>query len=131
MFGFRVEIQTLTSNTAAYESAMDRWEEVPDELEPAKRGTLISVHDGKTTLYGMRDLEKLGNLFVAPSTIVYEGMIIGQSSTDKDWDVNPCKEKKLTNIRTQGVDEAIRLNPPKVFNIEDAISFIRGKTKTL
>lgn len=84
------------------------------------------MENGQTNAYGMRDLEKLGTLFVPPQVAVYEGMIIGESSTDKDWNVNPCKTKKLTNIRTHAADEAIRLNPPKVFNIEDAISYIRG-----
>jgi GTP-binding protein len=99
---------------------------VPDDLENAERGAIVSQENGMTNVYGMRDLEKLGTLFVAPQVLVYEGMIIGESSTEKDWNVNPCKTKKLTNIRTHSADETIRLNPPRVFNIEDAISYIRG-----
>lgn len=120
-------MSTLTSNTAMYESELHDWQEVPDDLVETPRGTLISITDGQTNLYGMRDLEKLGTLFVPPQTTVYEGMIIGESGNDKDWDVNPTKAKKLNNIRTQSVDETIRLNPPKLFNIEDAISYIKGK----
>ena len=126
MFGFRVEIQSITSNAYEFDSKIERFDHVPEELEVSPRGLLIATSEGKTSAYGMRDLEKLGSLFVPPGELVYEGMIIGESSTDKNWDVNPCKQKKLTNVRTQNVDEAIRLSPPRIFNIEEALAYIRG-----
>lgn len=66
LFGFRVEISSMTGNTAIYESTLHEWQELPDDLEPAERGSLISTESGSTTAYGMRDLEKLGQLFIGP-----------------------------------------------------------------
>ena len=86
--------------------------------------------DGKTTLYGLRDLEKLGCLFVKHGQQVYEGMVIGECIKDADVEVNPVKEKQLTNIRTHEKDEKVRLLPPREFSIEEAITYIRGSVRS-
>ena len=125
LIGFRVEINNMTSNSSTYKSEVIRYEQCTADLERQPKGAIISTADGKTTAYGLRDLEKLGPLFVKNGQQVYEGMVIGESSKDQDWDVNPVKLKELTNIRTHEKDEKIRLMPPREFNIEEAITYIR------
>jgi len=129
MFGFRLEVLTLSSNSALFDSHIVRWEQ-PPEFEVKERASLVSVGEGSCTSYALRDLEKLGCLFVANGTYVYEGMIVGESNTsDTEWNVNPTKLKKLTNVRSAGKEEIIRLSPPRIFKVEDAISYIKGIQK--
>lgn len=124
LFGFRMEIMTLTSNTAIYETKIARWEEEPD-FEESNRSCLISTCSGIAKTYALKDFEKLGSLFVGNGDPVYEGMIIGESHNEFEWNVNATKEKKVTNVRASGKDEAVRLIPPRQFKLEDAISYIR------
>ena len=83
------------------------------------------METGSVTGYSLDNLQERGTLFVRPSDEVYEGMIIGESSRDTDMDVNPCKEKKLTNMRASGTDEAIKLSPPRSMDLEKCIEWIR------
>jgi len=94
------------------------------ELERKGRGVMVSATDGTITAYALRDLEPRGSLFVTPGTHTYTGHIIGEcSKDDRDMDINPVKAKKLTNIRAAGMDEAIRLTPPRQFSLEDALCY--------
>jgi GTP-binding protein len=127
LIGFRVEVANATNNTALYKSQFLRYDLCTSEPERQPKGAIVSTADGKTSLYGLRDVEKLGSLFVKGSQQVYEGMIIGESGKELDWDVNPTKLKELTNIRTHEKDEKVRLIPPREFSIEEAICYIRGK----
>ena len=127
LIGFRVEVANATNNTALYKSSFLRYDVCTTEPDRQPKGAIVSTADGKTSLYGLRDVEKLGNLFVKGGQNVYEGMIIGESGKELDWDVNPTKVKELTNIRTHEKDEKIRLTPPREFSIEEAICYIRGK----
>jgi GTP-binding protein len=79
---------------------------------------------GETTAYSLDALQPRGILFVGPGVEVYGGMIIGQHAKDNDLDVNPCKGKKLTNIRASGSDDAIKLTPPRILTLEQALEFI-------
>jgi GTP-binding protein len=88
-------------------------------------GSLVSDRAGKTTGYAIYNLQERGEIFISPGTEVYEGMIIGENSRDSDLNVNIVKEKKLTNMRASTSDEAIRLVPPRILNLEQAIEFIR------
>jgi GTP-binding protein len=88
-------------------------------------GSLIADRAGRTTGYALFNLQERGDMFVSPGTEVYEGMIVGENSRDSDLDVNIVKEKKLTNMRASSADEAIRLVPPRLLNLEQAIEFIR------
>ena len=88
-------------------------------------GSLVADRAGKTTGYAIFNLQERGEIFVAPGTEVYEGMIVGENARDADLDVNIVKEKKLTNMRASTADEAIRLVPPRILNLEQAIEFIR------
>ena len=115
---------SLSSNTALFDSHIVRWE-IPPEFEEKARAGIISTCEGKAKSYSLKDFEKLGSLFVGHGTPVYEGMIIGESNTEHEWNVNATKEKKLTNVRSNGKDEIIRLIPYKPFKVEDAIAYIR------
>jgi GTP-binding protein len=88
-------------------------------------GSLVSDRAGKTTGNAIFNLQERGEMFVSPGTEVYEGMIVGENARDADLNVNIVKEKKLTNMRASTSDEAIRLVPPRLLNLEQAIEFIR------
>ena len=88
-------------------------------------GSLVADRQGKTTAYAIYNLQERGEIFITPGTEVYEGMIVGENAKAVDLDVNIIKEKKLTNMRSSTADEAIRLVPPKILNLEQAIEFIR------
>jgi GTP-binding protein len=88
-------------------------------------GSLISDRAGAATSFAISNLQERGTIFVSPTTEVYEGMIIGENSRDNDLDVNIVREKKLTNMRASTSDEAIRLVPPRVLNLEQAVEFIK------
>jgi len=85
----------------------------------------VADRTGGATAYALFNLQERGEMFVSPATEVYEGMIVGENARDTDLDVNIVKEKKLTNMRASSADEAIRLVPPRLLNLEQAIEFIR------
>ena len=84
----------------------------------------FSIENGTAVAYALWNLEERGKMFVVPQDPVYEGMIIGEHSRDNDLEVNPLKGKKLTNVRASGTDEAVRLTPPTVMSLEQAIAYI-------
>jgi GTP-binding protein len=88
-------------------------------------GSLVADRAGKTTGHAIFNLQERGEMFVSPATEVYEGMIVGENSRDADLNVNIVKEKKLTNMRASSADDAIRLVPPRLLNLEQAIEFVR------
>src|SRR6202044_4072131 len=88
-------------------------------------GSLVADRAGKATGHAIFNLQERGEIFVAPGAEVYEGMIVGENARDADLDVNIVKEKKLTNMRASSADEAIRLVPPRLLNLEQAIEFVR------
>ena len=85
---------------------------------------MISTETGSAMTYALWNLQERGTLFISPQTEVYEGMIIGESARTVDMDVNPLKNKKLTAIRSSGNDEAMRLTPPRVMSLEEALEWI-------
>ena len=89
------------------------------------RGAIISTATGTTTHYALRDIETKGALFIGPGVSVYEGMVIGEHTLEADMEMNPTKAKKLTNVRAAGLDEQIRLQPPRRLTLEDAVAYIR------
>ena len=94
------------------------------EIVGRKNGVLVSMENGKALGYSLWNLEDRGTLIIEPATEVYIGMIIGIHNRDNDLDVNPCKNKNLTNTRASGSDEAINLTKPKKFTLEEALEFI-------
>ena len=125
LIGLRNDVLTDTRGTAIMNSLFNGWIEWQGEIPIRPTGSLISDRSGKSTAYAMWNLQERGELYIDPGTEVYEGMIVGENARDADLNVNIVKEKKLTNMRASSADEAIRLVPPKILNLEQAIEFIR------
>ncbi len=125
LIGLRSEMLTDTKGTAIMNSLFHGYIEWQGEIATRPTGSLVSDRAGKTTGNAIFNLQERGEIFVTPATEVYEGMIVGENSRDSDLNVNIVKEKKLTNMRASTADEAIRLVPPRVLNLEQAIEFIR------
>jgi GTP-binding protein len=124
LIGLRSEMLTDTKGTAIMNSLFHGYIEWQGEIATRPTGVLVADRPGKATGYAMFNLQERGEMFIEPSTEVYEGMIVGENSRDADLNVNIVKEKKLTNMRASTADEAIRLVPPKLLNLEQAIEFI-------
>jgi len=125
LIGLRSEILTDTRGTAIMNSLFHGYVEWQGEIATRPTGSLVADRPGKATAYAMFNLQERGEIFITPGTEVYEGMIIGENSREADLDVNIVKEKKLTNMRASTADEAIRLVPPRILNLEQALEFIR------
>ena len=125
LIGLRSEILTDTRGTAIMNSLFHGYIEWQGDISSRPTGSLVADRAGKTTGYAIFNLQERGEIFVSPGTEVYEGQIVGENARDSDLDVNIVKEKKLTNMRASTSDEGIRLVPPKLLNLEQAIEFIR------
>ena len=125
LIGLRSEMLTDTKGTAIMNSLFHGYIEWQGDIPSRPTGSLIADRAGRTTGYALFNLQERGDMFVSPGTEVYEGMIVGENARDSDLDVNIVKEKKLTNMRASSADEAIRLVPPRLLNLEQAIEFIR------
>ena len=100
------------------------WEPWHGPISGRPTGVLVADRAGKATAFALYNLQERGEIFIEPGTPVYEGMIIGENARSADMDVNVTKEKKLTNMRQSSSEEAIRLVPPRILNLEQAIEFI-------
>ena len=125
LIGLRSQMLTETRGTAIMNSLFHGYIEWQGEIPTRPTGSLVADRAGSATGYAMFSLQERGELYIEPGTEVYEGMIVGENSRDHDLNVNIVKEKKLTNMRASSADEAIRLVPPKILNLENAIEFIR------
>jgi GTP-binding protein len=125
LIGLRSEMLTDTKGTAIMNSLFHGHIEWQGEIPTRPTGSLIADRPGKATGYAIFNLQERGEMFVSPGTEVYEGMIVGENARDSDLNVNIVKEKKLTNMRASTADEAIRLVPPRLLNLEQAIEFVR------
>jgi GTP-binding protein len=125
LIGFRSQFLTDTRGTGLFNHIFNGYEPWHGPLTKRSTGTLVADRPGKTTIYALYHLQPRGTLFVKENTRVYEGMVIGENSRENDLNVNVTKEKKLTNIRAAGSDEALQLIPPKLLNLEQAIEFIK------
>ncbi len=124
LIGLRSEMLTDTRGTAIMNSLFHGFIEWQGDIPHRPTGALIADRSGKTTGHAIWNLQERGDMFVSPATEVYEGMIVGENARDADLNVNIVKEKKLTNMRASSADEAIRLVPPRLLNLEQAIEFI-------
>jgi GTP-binding protein len=118
-------MMTDTKGTAIMNSLFHGYIDWQGEIPTRPTGGLVADRPGKTTGHAIFNLQERGEMFVTPGIEVYEGMIIGENARDADLNVNIVKEKKLTNMRASTADEAIRLVPPRILNLEQAIEFIR------
>ena len=125
LIGLRSEILTGTRGTAIMNSLFHGYIEWQGNIASRPTGSLVADRVGKATGYAIFNLQERGEIFITPGIKVYQGMIIGENARDKDMDVNIVKEKKLTNMRASTADDAIRLVPPRILNLEQAIEFIR------
>jgi GTP-binding protein len=125
LIGIRSEMLTDTKGTAIMNSLFHGYIEWQGDIEMRPTGSLVADRPGTATSYAIFNLQERGVIFVSPGTEVYGGMIVGENARDSDLDVNIVKEKKLTNMRASTSDEAIRLIPPRLLNLEQAIEFIR------
>ncbi|MCL5262982.1 MAG: translational GTPase TypA [Acidobacteria bacterium] len=124
IIGLRSELLTETRGTIIMNSLFDGYMPYQGEIPQRPTGALIADRPGTTTAYALDGLQDRGVLFVPPGVEVYEGMVIGEHSRDNDLDVNVVREKKLTNMRASTADDAIRLAPPRLLNLEQSIEFI-------
>ena len=125
LIGFRTEFLTETRGTGLLHHVFDGYEAWHGEIRTRLSGSLVSDRRGAVTSYALYTLQDRGGIFVEPGTEVYEGMVVGENSRPEDMDVNAVREKKLTNMRSAGTDEAERLIPPKILNMEQALEFCR------
>jgi GTP-binding protein len=125
LIGLRSEILTDTRGTAIMNSLFHGYIEWQGDIPMRPTGSLVADRPGRATAYAIFNLQERGEIFLTPTTEVYEGMIIGENAREADLDVNIVKEKKLTNMRASTADEAIRLVPPHILNLEQALEFIR------
>ncbi|HLH40429.1 MAG TPA: translational GTPase TypA [Bryobacteraceae bacterium] len=125
LIGLRSEMLTDTRGTAIMNSLFHGYIEWQGEIPTRPTGSLVADRPGRATGHAIFNLQERGEMFIEPGTEVYEGMIVGENARDADLNVNIVKEKKLTNMRASTADEAIRLVPPRILNLEQAIEFIR------
>jgi len=125
LIGFRTEFLTETRGTGLVHHVFDRWEPWQGDLRTRPTGSLVADRRGTVAAFSLFKLQERGTLFVGPGDEVYEGMIIGESSRAEDLDVNPTKEKHLTNMRSSTADELVRLVPKRELSLDQALEFLR------
>ena len=125
LIGFRTEFLTETRGTGLLHHVFDGYEPWHGEILTRPTGSLVDDRRGMVTSYALSSLQERGTIFVEPGSEVYEGMVIGENARNEDMDVNAVREKKLTNMRASGSDDAERLIPPKHLNLEQALEFCR------
>jgi GTP-binding protein len=125
LIGFRTEFLTETRGTGLLHHVFERYEPWHGELRTRPTGSLVADRRGAVTAFALFNLQERGTMFVGPGTEVYEGMIVGENSRSDDMDVNPTKEKKLTNMRSSTGDELVRLIPHRLLSLEQALEFCR------
>ena len=125
LIGFRTEFMTETRGTGMIHHVFDSHEPWFGEIRSRPTGSLVADRRGPTTSFALMNLQERGTMFVGPGVEVYEGMIVGENSRADDMDVNPTKEKKLTNMRSSTSDELVRLIPHRDLSLEQALEFIR------
>jgi len=125
LIGFRTEFLTETRGTGILHHVFDRWEPWAGELSRRASGALVADRLGQTVSYSLMTLQERGSLFVGPGEEVYEGMIIGENARSEDLDVNPVKEKHLTNMRSSTADVLVRLDMHRRLTLDEALEFVR------
>lgn len=124
LIGFRAQFLTSTKGNGIMNHVYHGYAPFKGDIPSRTRGALVAFEDGETTPYGLNSVQDRGTLFVGPNEAVYTGRIIGENSRETDMDVNPCKKKHVTNMRSSSSDEAVRLTPPRIFSLEQALEWI-------
>ena len=124
LIGFRSELLTSTKGNGIMNHIFHGYVPYKGDMSGRSHGSLVAFEQGETTGYGIFSLQERGTMFISPGQQVYEGMIVGENARDIDMDINPCKKKNVTNMRTSASDEAIRLTPPRILSLEQALEYI-------
>ncbi len=124
LIGFRNQFLTDTKGNGIMNHVFAGYADYKGDIPGRTRGSLVAFENGETTSYGIANAQERGIMFVVPGEQVYEGQIIGENSRDDDMDVNPCKKKHVSNMRASGSDDTIKLIPPKLFSLEQALEHI-------
>ena len=124
LIGYRSAFITNTKGEGVMVRSFDEYKPYAGDLTTRKNGVLVSMETGKTLGYSLFNLQDRGTLIVGPATDVYVGMVVGINNRDNDLNVNPCKNKEMSNTRSKSSDDAIQLVPPKTFSLEEALEFI-------
>jgi GTP-binding protein TypA/BipA len=127
LIGFRTELLTETRGTGLMHHVFEAYEPWAGQLRTRSSGSLVADRAGLVTSYALFNLQERGTLFISPGTEVYEGMVVGENARSEDMDVNPTKEKKLTNVRSSTGEELERLAPPRLLSLEQALEFCRAE----
>ncbi len=124
LIGYRSEFLTDTRGTGLLNTQYDNYDVFKGDISGRITGSIISDRKGKATAYALDTLQDRGRLFISPGNEVYEGMVVGESSKGIDLEVNVTREKKLTNMRASGSDDAVKLTPVKPMTLEQALEWI-------
>ena len=124
LIGYRGEFMTDTKGTGVLNTIFNGYEPYKGDIQYRKQGSLIAFESGESITYGLFNAQERGALFIGPGVKVYAGMVIGQTGKAEDIEINVCKTKKLTNTRSSSADEALKLTPPRVLSLEQALEFI-------
>ena len=124
LIGYRGEFMTDTKGNGIMNTVFDGYGPFKGEIQYRKQGSLIAFEAGEAITYGLYNAQERGTLFIGPGEKVYSGMVVGQNGRGEDIELNVCKKKQLTNTRSSSADEALRLTPPKILSLEQALDFI-------
>ena len=124
LIGFRGDFLTATKGNGVINTIFDGYDTYKGDMMYRQQGSLIAFEDGEAITYGLFNAQERGTLFIGPGELVYAGMVVGENGRSEDIEVNVCKKKQLTNTRASGSDEALKLTPPKVLSLEQALDFI-------
>ena len=124
LIGYRSEFMTDTKGNGILNHVFHSYEEYKGDIPTRQRGSMVAWEDGEAVTYGLYNAQERGTLFISPGTKVYEGMIVGENARYDDLVVNVCKKKHVTNMRASGSDDALRLTPPTILSLEQALEFI-------
>jgi GTP-binding protein len=124
LLGFRQQLLTSTRGEGQLNTLFYEYQPVTGEINTRTNGSLVASEAGVTTTFGLHGAQERGQLFIGAGVDIYEGMIIGQNSRERDLEVNVCKKKHLTNIRSSGADDALRLETPRVLSLDDAVEYL-------
>ena len=124
LIGYRGEFLTDTKGTGVMNTEYEGYAPYKGDIQYRKTGSLIAYEDGESITYGLFNAQERGTLFIGPGERVYSGMVVGQNGKAEDIELNVCKTKKLTNTRSSSADEALKLTPPRILSLEQALEFI-------
>ena len=124
LIGYRGQFMTDTKGNGIMNTMFDGYAPYKGDIQYRKQGSLIAFEDGESVTYGLFSAQERGTLFIGPGEKVYSGMVIGQNGKAEDIELNVCKSKHLTNTRASGSDDALKLTPPKILSLEEALDFI-------